>query len=103
MLTGPPPSIVASPSGTLITLAELHRLTALLMCEYDIDVCHEPDRHWVVMLTIAGRCYGLSTVRGQMRRWRRLDSVLAFLRERCGDPATLRLHTPAWTFKRVVG
>lgn len=89
-----------APAGTLITIAELHRLATLLGCGYDIDAHHEENGHWVVIFTIADRRYGLSTVRGQLRRWRRLESLLAFLRSHCQHHDAMRLHTETWTFTR---
>lgn len=100
-LSGPQTSPEAPRSGTLITLAELHRLATLLACDYDIDICLEPDRHWVVMVMMAGRCYGLCTVRGKLRRWGRLESVLAYVALHCSGHGTIRLNTPWGIFVSI--
>lgn len=89
-----------APAGTLITISELHRLATFLGCRYDVDAHHEANGHWVVIFTIADRRYGLSTVRGQLRRWRRLEPLLTFLRAHCQYHDAMRLHTGSWTFSR---
>lgn len=90
------------PAGTLITMSELHRLAIFLGCRYDVDARHEANGHWVVIFTIADRRYGLSTVRGQLRRWRRLEPLLTFLSTHCQHHDAMRLHTGtgSWTFSR---
>lgn len=97
-MTGPQGSRGELSGGTLITLSDLHRLATLLGCRYDIDAHHEAHGHWVVILTLGDRRYGLSTVRGQLRRWRRLEPVLTFLQENCRDHGAIRLHTASSTF-----
>ncbi|WP_354684975.1 hypothetical protein [Cupriavidus necator] len=93
------PDALDTPAGqTLVTVSELHRLTELLHCPYEIDAQCDSDGFWFVTFTIAERRYVLATVRGRTRRWRQLEPVLAFLHEHCRHPGAIRLYTASWLF-----
>lgn len=93
------PASSDAPAGqTLVTVSELHRLTDLLHCRYEIDARCDSDGLWSVTFTIAERRYALSTVRGRTRRWRQLEPVLAFLHQHCRHAGSIRLHTASWIF-----
>ncbi len=97
-LPGSPASSDTPAALTLVTVSELHRLTELLHCRYEIDVQCDSDGLWIVTFTIADRRYVLATVRGRTRRWRQLEPVLAFLQQNCRHPGAIRLHTDSWMF-----
>ncbi|XYI31111.1 hypothetical protein MNJPNG_03000 [Cupriavidus oxalaticus] len=97
-LPGSPESSDIPVGQTLVTVSELHRLTEILHCRYEIDAQRDSDGLWFVNFTIVDRRYVLATVRGRARRWRQLEPVLAFLQEHCKCPGAVRLHTASWMF-----
>lgn len=101
-MTSPPTSksVVELPRIELITVTELDRLVRCLRCPYDTDIHYDHSGSWVINFAIEGRQYTLATVRGAIRRWRRLDPVLAFLQAHCCSSRKVRLHAGSWTLSR---